>query len=532
MTKERLYLFDTTLRDGAQTSGVDFTLEDKIAVAAMLDKLGVDYVEGGYPGANPTDTAFFQGKRTSRAKFTAFGMTKRAGVSLSNDSGLRVLLDAEADAICFVGKTWDYQVRVALQTTEAENLDGIRQSVTAARQAGREVLLDCEHFFDGYKANPQYALACAMATYESGARWVVLCDTNGGTMPEEIEAIVREVAQSIPGDHLGIHAHDDTEQAVANSLAAVRAGVRHIQGTLNGIGERCGNANLTSIIPTLLLKPAYADRFQTGVTAEGLANLTALSHRFDELVNRAPNRQAAYVGASAFATKAGIHASALARDPKTYEHVSPETVGNRRHVLVSDQGGKANLIAELSRMGLTVAREDQRLDTLLREVKERESRGYAYEGAAASFELLARRLLGGVPAYFAVEGFHVTTEQRHNALGVLVSVSEAVVKVVVGNERLLNVGEGNGPINALDQALRKDLGAYRDAIADLALIDYKVRILNGGTEAVTRVLIESTDASGDSWFTVGVSENIVDASFEALNDAIVYKLLRAGAKAA
>ena len=532
MSKERLYLFDTTLRDGAQTSGVDFTLEDKVAVAAMLDRLGVDYVEGGYPGANPTDSAFFGEKRTSHAKFTAFGMTKRAGVSVSNDPGLRALLDARADAICFVAKTWDYQVRVALQTTESENLDSIRQSVTAAREAGREVLLDCEHFFDGYKANPAYALACAVAAYEAGARWVVLCDTNGGTLPEEVEAIVREVTRAIPGDHLGIHAHNDTEQAVANSLAAVRAGVRQIQGTLNGIGERTGNANLTSLIPTLLLKPAYADRFETGVSAEGLAALTMLSRRFDEMVNRAPDRQAPYVGASAFTTKAGIHASAIARDPKTYEHVEPELVGNRRHVLVSDQGGKANLVAELARMGLEVDRNDRRLDTLLREVKERESVGYAYEGASASFELLARRVLGTVPDYFEVESFHVTVERRHNAIGELVSVSEAVVKLKVGGERLLTVGEGNGPVNALDQALRKDLGVYRDAIADLELADYKVRILNGGTAAVTRVLIESTDASGDSWFTVGVSENIVDASFEALNDSIVYKLLRSGVKAA
>ena len=532
MSKERLYLFDTTLRDGAQTSGVDFTLEDKVAVAAMLDRLGVDYVEGGYPGANPTDSAFFGEKRTSHAKFTAFGMTKRAGVSVSNDPGLRALLDARADAICFVAKTWDYQVRVALQTTESENLDSIRQSVTAAREAGREVLLDCEHFFDGYKANPAYALACAVAAYEAGARWVVLCDTNGGTLPEEVEAIVREVTRAIPGDHLGIHAHNDTEQAVANSLAAVRAGVRQIQGTLNGIGERTGNAKLTSLIPTLLLKPAYADRFETGVSAEGLAALTMLSRRFDEMVNRAPDRQAPYVGASAFTTKAGIHASAIARDPKTYEHVEPELVGNRRHVLVSDQGGKANLVAELARMGLEVDRNDRRLDTLLREVKEREAVGYAYEGASASFELLARRVLGTVPDYFEVESFHVTVERRHNAIGELVSVSEAVVKLKVGGERLLTVGEGNGPVNALDQALRKDLGVYRDAIADLELADYKVRILNGGTAAVTRVLIESTDASGDSWFTVGVSENIVDASFEALNDSIVYKLLRSGVKAA
>jgi 2-isopropylmalate synthase len=357
---------------------------------------------------------------------------------------------------------------------------------------------------------------------------VVLCDTNGGSLPEEVEAIVREVAKTIPGDHLGIHTHNDTEQAVANSLAAVRAGARQIQGTLNGIGERCGNANLTSLIPTLLLKPVYADRFETGVSVDGLAGLTALSHRFDELVNRAPNRQEPYVGASAFTTKAGIHASAIAKDPRTYEHVVPETVGNRRRILVSDQAGKANLLVELARMGLAVKKDDARLDALLREVKEREAVGYAYEGADASFELLARRALGSVPDYFDVEGFSVSVERRHNALGKLVSVSQAVVKTKIGGERVLTVAEGNGPVNALDRALRKDLGAYRNAIADLELVDYKVRILNGGTEAVTRVLIESSDSSGDSWFTIGVSENVVDASFEALYDSVVYKLIKAG----
>jgi 2-isopropylmalate synthase len=532
MTRERLYLFDTTLRDGAQTSGVDFSLADKVLIAGMLDELGVDYVEGGYPGANPTDTAFFEEKRTPHAKFTAFGMTKRPGVSLSNDPGIRDLLAAKADAICFVAKTWDYQVRVALQTSEQENLDGIRQSVAAAKQAGREVLLDCEHFFDGYKANPAYALACAKAAHDAGARWVVLCDTNGGTMPEEIEAIVGEVAKVIPGNHLGIHAHDDTGQGVANSLAAVRAGARQIQGTLNGLGERCGNANLTSIIPTLVLKSPYAEDYEIGIDRAGLATLTRVAHRFDELTNRAPNRQAPYVGAAAFTTKAGIHASAIARDPKTYEHVPPETVGNRRHVLVSDQAGKSNLVAELARMGIAVDKSDRRLDALLREVKEREAIGYAYEGAGASLELMARRVLGTVPRYFEVESFHVTVERRHNAVGNLVSISEAVVKLTVGGERLLSVAEGNGPVNALDRALRKDLGVYRDAIADLELTDYRVRILNGGTEAVTRVLIESTDSSGDSWFTVGVSANIVDASFEALSDSITFKLLRAGVEPA
>ncbi len=530
--KERLYLFDTTLRDGAQTNGVDFSLEDKIEIAAILDRLGLDYVEGGYPGANPTDTAFFAEKRTDRAVFTAFGMTKRPGVSVSNDPGLRALVDAKSDAVCFVAKTSDYHVRVALQTTEEENLESIRQSVAAVRDAGKEVLVDCEHFFDGYKANPAYALACARAAHESGARWVVLCDTNGGTLPEEIEEIVRTVAETVPGDHLGIHAHNDTEQAVANSLAAVRGGVRQVQGTLNGIGERCGNANLTSIIPTLMLKPAYADRFDIGVKPEGLAQLTRIAQRFDDMVNRAPNRQAPYVGVSAFTTKAGIHASAILKDPRTYEHVDPALIGNRRHVLVSEQAGKANLLAELDRMGIAVARNDPRLDAVLREVKERESSGYAYEGAGASFELLARRMLGSVPDFFKVESFHVTVERRHNALGHQVSVSEAVVKLHVGGERLLTVAEGNGPVNALDQALRKDLGVYRDVIADLELIDFKVRILNGGTGAVTRVLIESGDSSGDTWFTVGVSENIVDASFEALNDSIIYKLLRSGAKAA
>ncbi|WP_421723101.1 citramalate synthase [Bauldia sp.] len=532
MPKERLYLFDTTLRDGAQTNGVDFALDDKIEVARLLDALGIDYVEGGYPGANPTDTAFFAENRTDKATFTAFGMTKRAGVSLSNDPGLRDLLDSQSDAICFVAKTWDYHVKLALGISEDENIESIGDSVTAAREAGKEVLLDCEHFFDGYKANPDHALACAKAAYDAGARWIVLCDTNGGTLPDEVEAIVSEVAQTIPGDHLGIHAHNDTEQAVANSLAAVRAGARQVQGTLNGIGERCGNANLTSLIPTLMLKPAYADRFAIGVDAEGLAGLSKLAHRFDELVNRSPNRQAPYVGSSAFTTKAGIHASAIAKDPRTYEHVDPAAVGNRRQVLVSDQAGKANLVAELERMGIAVARGDGRLESLLREVKHRESVGYAYEAAGASFELLARRTFGVVPDYFDVESFHISVERRHNALGQLVTVSEAVVKLTVGNERLLTVAEGNGPVNALDRALRKDLGVYRDAIADLELIDYKVRILNGGTGAVTRVLIESADASGNSWFTVGVSENIVDASFEALNDSIIYKLLKAGVAAA
>src|SRR3954463_11066887 len=527
--KERLYLFDTTLRDGAQMNGVDFTLHDKLAIAKLLDELGIDYIEGGYLGANPTDTDLFSQERKFGATFTAFGMTRRPGRSTSNDPGLATLLDAKADAICFVAKSWDYHVRVALETTNEENLASIRDSVQAATQKGREVLIDCEHFFDGYKANPDYALACAKAAYESGARWVVLCDTNGGTLPNEVEKIVSEVVKHVPGDHIGIHAHNDTEQAVANSFAAVRAGARQIQGTLNGLGERCGNANLVSIIPTLKLKPEYADKFEIGVSDEKLKNLLRVSHDLDERLNRAPDRHAPYVGDSAFATKAGIHASAIMKDPATYEHVAPDSVGNKRKVLVSEQAGRSNVLAELERIGLKVDKNDARIGRLLEIVKEREAIGYAYEAADASFELLARRTLGTVPNYFDVTQFDVNVEQRNNAKGDRVTVTMAVVKVKVGADNMISAAEGNGPVNALDLALRKDLGKYQKYIEGLKLTDYRVRILNGGTEAVTRVLIESQDESGERWTTVGVSPNIIDASFQALMDSIVYKLVKAGA---
>ena len=531
MAKQRLYLFDTTLRDGAQTNGVDFTLANKLAIARLLDQLGIDYVEGGYPGANPTDTDFFSESRGLRGKFTAFGMTRRPGRSASNDPGLAALLEAKADAICFVAKAWDYHVRVALETTEEENLASIRDSVRAAKAKGREVLLDCEHFFDGYKANPVYALACAKAAYDEGARWVVLCDTNGGTLPHEVETIVGEVCKAIPGDHVGIHAHNDTEQAVANSFAAVRAGARQIQGTLNGLGERCGNANLVSIIPTLKLKKEFSDIFDIGVSDAALKKLAHVSRALDDLLNRASNRHAPYVGASAFATKAGIHASAIAKDPATYEHVEPDSVGNKRKVLVSEQAGKSNILAELDRIGLKVNKDDPRIGRLLEIVKDRETIGYAYEAADASFEMLARRTLGSVPNYFDVTQFDVNVEQRNNARGERVTVTLAVVKVRVGDDNVISAAEGNGPVNALDRALRKDLGQYQKYIDGLKLTDYRVRILNSGTEAVTRVLIESEDETGDHWTTIGVSANIIDASFQALMDSIVYKLVKSGAPA-
>jgi len=534
LSRERLYLFDTTLRDGAQTSGVNFSLEDKRRIAELLDGLGIDYIEGGYPGANATDTAFFADRpKLQNARFTAFGMTKRAGRSVSNDPGFQAILKSGADAICLVAKSWDYHVRVALGISNEENLESVAQSVHAVRETGTEVMIDCEHFFDGYKGNREYALAVARTAYEAGARWVVLCDTNGGTLPHEIERIVREVTEGIPGTHLGIHTHNDTENAVANALAAVRAGVRQIQGTLNGIGERCGNANLTSIIPTLLLKSEFADRFETAVTPERLMRITQVSRIFDEILNRAPNRQAPYVGEAAFTTKAGIHASAILKEPETYEHVNPESVGNRRRVLVSDQAGKSNIVAELERLGIPIPKDDERVAQLLEVIKEREALGYAYEGAEASFELLARRMLGQVPQYFTVDSFRVMVEKRHNAVGRLVTVSEATVRVYItgDDEPLWSVAEGNGPVHALDRALRKDLGRYQKHIQNVELVDYKVRILTGGTEAVTRVLVESLDkATGDRWFTVGVSPNIIDASFEALVDSINYKLLKDGAQ--
>jgi 2-isopropylmalate synthase len=528
---DRLYLYDTTLRDGGQTPGIDFSLEDKLSIIRLLDELGLDYIEGGYPGANETDTALFAEPRKMKASFAAFGMTRRAGRSAANDPGLQDLVQARSDAVCFVAKAWDYHVRVALKTTNDENLACITDSVKAALAAGKEAMVDCEHFFDGYKANPEYALACAKTAFDAGARWIILCDTNGGTLPHEVSEIVSAVCEHVPGTNLGIHAHNDTGQAVANSLSAVRAGVRQIQGTLNGIGERCGNANLVSLIPTLVLKADFAELVETSITPQALEKLTQVSRAFDELLNRAPDRQAPYVGESAFATKAGIHASAILKEPETYEHIPPETVGNERRVLVSEQAGKSNLMSELKRAGIHLDARDRRIDKLLAEVKRREAEGFAYDAAPASFELLAKRALGEVPDYFQVESFRVAVERRHNALGEEISMAEAVVKLIVDEARIMSVGEGNGPVNALDMALRKDLGKYQAAIQDLELVDYKVRILNGGTGATTRVLIESRDGDGERWFTIGVSPNIVDASFEALIDSVTYKLLKQGATA-
>ena len=539
MSKERLYLFDTTLRDGQQTQGVQFSTDEKRQIATVLDELGIDYIEGGWPGANPTDSEFFADTPKTRATMTAFGMTKRSGRSAENDDVLAGVVNTGTPAVCLVGKSHAFHVETALEIPLAENVENLRASFAHLVKEGREALFDAEHFFDGYKANPDYTLECIHAAYDAGARWIVLCDTNGGTLPAEISAIVTDViASGIPGDHVAIHTHNDTEQAVAGSLAAVLAGARQIQGTLNGLGERCGNANLTSLIPTLLLKEPFASQFEIGVTPEALQGLRRASRLLDDILNRVPAKQAAYVGASAFAHKAGLHASAILKDPTTYEHVDPKAIGNARIVPMSNQAGQSNLRERLSQAGLTVEKGDPALARILERIKEREARGYTYDTAQASFELLARAELGQLPDFFEVKRYRVTVERRKNKYNQMVSVTEAVVAVKVGGERMLTVsdsvgpdGTDQGPVNALVRALVKDLGPYQHIIDDMQLVDFKVRITNGGTDAVTRVIIDSEDRDGNGWSTVGVSANILDASFEALVDAINWKLIRDGAKA-
>src|SRR6266404_2179475 len=484
-SSNRVYLFDTTLRDGAQTQGVDFTVADKVAIARELDLLGIDYIEGGWPGANPTDDRFFaEPPDFKNAKFVAFGMTRRAGRSAANDPGLNAILQTKARHVCMVGKTWDFHVDVALELDRKEYVEMIADSIVHAKTRMDEVIFDAEHFFDGYKANPDYAMSCLMAA----------------------------------------------EKAGANTLAAVRAGVRQVQGTINGLGERCGNANMISLIPNLVLKMG----FDTGLKDGALQRLTHLSRLLDDRLNVPANRSAAYVGTRAFAHKGGLHVSAVEKNPKTYEHVDPEVVGNQRVIVVSDQAGRSNIMARFRQIGLEVDAKDPGVARLLEIVKEREAEGYAYDGADASFELLARHELHTVPDYFALQSFRVLAERRVNARGQLIALSEATVKLDIAGRRAMEVGEGNGPVNALDAALRKALIPIYPELADMRLIDFKVRILDsaGGSAATTRVMIESADAKGRRWSTIGVSPNIVDASYNALYDAITYKLFRDGARPA
>ena len=538
MKCERIYLYDTTLRDGQQTQGVNFNVEDKTRISSALDVLGIDYIEGGWPGANPTDSDFFDTKPKLKATFTAFGMTKRSGRSAENDEVLSAVLNANTPGVCLVGKTHDFHVTKALGITLDENLKNISESIKHVVSKGREALFDCEHFFDGYRENPIYALKAAKSAYDAGARWVVLCDTNGGALPSQIFAATKALIDyGIPGDFIGIHTHNDTEHAIANSLAAIDAGARQVQGTLNGLGERCGNANLITLIPTLLLKEPYSSLYETGVESNQLGSLTGISRMLDDILNRVPDKWAAYVGSSAFAHKAGLHASAILKDPLTYEHINPSLVGNERIIPMSNQAGQSNLKKRLMDAGLEINNGDSRLSEILNVIKEREDRGYAYDSAQASFELVARKILGQLPIFFEIKRYRVTAEKRKNKYGEMVSLSEAVVVTRIGKNKVLSVSESmdpecgdQGPVNALSKALAKDLGPYQNCIDDMTLTDYKVRITGRGTDAVTRVVIDSQDGEGKRWSTVGVSANIVDASFEALLDAINWKLIRDGMK--
>ena len=526
MSKEKLYIFDTTLRDGAQTQGVDFSLDDKEKISIALDNLGVDYIEGGWPGANPTDTEFFQKKHNLKnSKLTSFGMTKKVGRSADNDPGLSAIMNSNTSSVCLVGKSWDFHVDIVLGISNEENLENIRESAKHFIKEKREFMFDAEHFFDGYKANPEYAIACLKAAFDQGARWIVLCDTNGGTLPYEVTKIVNDVSKIIPGKNLGIHAHNDTGNAVANSLAAVLAGVRQVQGTINGLGERCGNANLMSLIPTFFLKKDFSSKFEINIKPNNIKNLTQCSRLLDEILNRKPNKHLPYVGAAAFSHKGGLHVSAVQKNPKTYEHINPDEVGNSRNIIISDQAGKSNIISRLNTIGIKIKENDPKIKKLLEEVKDREFIGYSYDGADASFELLAKRLLEDNKRYLTISKNDVTvTKNLKNE-----NNSTAKAHILVDGKEIICEGTGNGPVNALDNAIRsnvENIGKYSKYLKDLKLVDYKVRILNTGTNATTRVSIESSDSKGKNWFTIGVSPNIIEASFKALIDSLDYKLYK------
>ena len=521
MDNDKIYIFDTTLRDGQQTTGVDFSVSDKIAISESLDKIGIDYIEGGWPGANPTDNQFFSNSpKFKNASLTAFGMTRRSGRSSGNDPGLNSLINSSASSICIVGKTSSFHVDVALKISKTENISMIEDSIKEILSSNKEAIFDAEHFFDGYKLDKEFSIKCVEAAYKSGARWIVLCDTNGGTLPDEIYNIVSDVINVIPGKHLGIHAHNDTENAVANSLAALNAGVRHVQGTINGLGERCGNTNLISLIPTLVLKTNY----KTNIKKENLKYLTSTSRLLDERLNRHSIKQSPYVGDYAFSHKGGLHASAISKDTSTYEHIDPRVVGNIRNVVISDQAGRSNVQSQLDDLGIDV--NDETIVKIVNLIKEKQFDGYSYDGALASFEILVRRELGHIEDFFVLNRFRVTDERRWNAKGKLITESEATININVNNEEKMTVALGNGPVNALDSALRKALVGFYPTINNLKLSDYKVRIVSSdrGTGAITRVTIESTDEKNNYWSTVGVSTNIIDASYNAIHDSITYKL--------
>lgn len=516
---KKIYLYDTTLRDGAQTEGISFSLEDKLNITQKLDELGVDYVEGGWPGSNPKDILYFQKVKKlklKKIKVAAFGSTRHAAHKVEKDPNIKALLEAGTPVVTIFGKSWDLHVKYALRTTPDENLKMIFDSVNYLKRKGLEVIYDAEHFFDGFKDNADYALRTLEAAEEAGASCLVLCDTNGGSLPFEVEEITANIANiyQIP---VGIHAHNDADTAVANSLAAVRVGAVQVQGTINGYGERCGNANLCSIIPALNLKLGFE-----AVSSKHLEKLTIISRYISESANVAPNDHQPYVGLSAFAHKAGIHVSAVERKSETYEHINPQTVGNQRRILISELSGKSNILVLAQKMGLKLDTEKPQAKEILQTIKQLEHEGYQFEAAEASLGLLIKKATGHYRKFFELKGFKVLVEKRNGEL-----ISEATIKLYVGDEFVHVAGEGDGPVNALDNALRKALERFYPVLKEMKLVDYKVRVINTGaaTAAKVRVLIESQDKDS-IWETVGVSENIIEASWKALVDSIEYKLLK------
>ncbi|MEO5376498.1 MAG: citramalate synthase [Magnetococcus sp. DMHC-6] len=522
---EKILLYDTTLRDGAQSEEVLFSVSDKLRIAERLDEFGVDFIEGGWPGANPKDEAFFQDVqrlRLKKSRLVAFGSTCRPGNSVEKDVVLAGLLRAKVSIITLFGKTWDLHVKRVLGISLLENLDLIGQSIMYLKKHVDHVFFDAEHFFDGYKANPDYAMKTLLVAGQAGADCLILCDTNGGSLVREISAITRQAA--VLNVKLGIHCHNDCGLAIANTLAGVESGAQHVQGTMNGLGERCGNADLTVIIPNLILKMGC----KTSLNSQDLTKLTSTSRFINEIANRPPSRNQPYAGLSAFAHKGGVHVSAVMKDAQTYEHIRPEAVGNQQRVLVSDQSGRSNMLYKLKQFDIAIEdSKDPRLVQLLEEIKELEYQGYQFDGAEASFELRARGAFGQIPEYFKLLSYRVINE-HHEKEDIKDRIgAEATVKVVVGDSQPIHtVAEGDGPVDALSTALKKALGWYYPAIEAIKLVDYKVRILGGaGSGASVRVLIEWQDVTS-SWATVGVSKHIIAASYDAMVEAMIYKLFK------